>query len=142
MACAITLDMVAVLLGGVTALLPIYAKDILHTGPWGLGILRSAPAIGALAVALYLARRPLQRHAGRTMFAAVAAFGVITIVFGLSRWLPLTFAALVLLGASDMVIVVVRASLIQLGTRAGLRGRVTAVNALFLGTSNHHGGLE
>lgn len=139
---AITLDMVAVLLGGVTALLPIYAKDILHTGPWGLGILRSAPAIGALAVALYLARRPLQRHAGRTMFAAVAAFGVITIVFGLSRWFPLTFAALVLLGASDMVSVVVRASLIQLGTPDAMRGRVSAVNAMFIGTSNQLGEFE
>jgi len=82
---AITLDMVAVLLGGVTALLPIYASDILHTGPWGLGLLRSAPALGALAVALHLARHPLRRHAGRTMFAAVAVFGAVTIVFGLSR---------------------------------------------------------
>jgi MFS family permease len=139
---AITLDMVAVLLGGVTALLPIYARDILHTGPWGLGVLRSAPALGALVVALYLARHPLQRHAGRTMFVAVAVFGVVTIVFGLSRWLPLSFAALVLLGASDMISVVVRSSLIQLGTPDAMRGRVSAVNAMFIGTSNQLGEFE
>jgi len=139
---AITLDMVAVLLGGVTALLPIYASDILHTGPWGLGFLRSAPALGALAVALYLARNPLQRHAGRTMFAAVAVFGAVTIVFGVSRWFPLSFAALVLLGASDMISVVVRASLIQLGTPDAMRGRVSAVNAMFIGTSNQLGEFE
>ena len=139
---AITLDMVAVLLGGVTALLPIYASDILHTGPWGLGLLRSAPALGALAMALYLARHPLRRHAGRTMFAAVAVFGAVTIVFGLSRWFPLSFAALVMLGASDMISVVVRASLIQLGTPDAMRGRVSAVNAMFIGTSNQLGEFE
>ena len=139
---AITLDMVAVLLGGVTALLPIYAGDILHTGPWGLGFLRSAPALGALTVALWLARRPLRRHAGRTMFAAVAVFGAVTVVFGLSRWFPLSFAALVLLGASDMISVVVRASLIQLGTPDAMRGRVSAVNAMFIGTSNQLGEFE
>ena len=139
---AITLDMVAVLLGGATALLPIYASDILHTGPWGLGVLRSAPALGALAVALWLSRHPLQRHAGRTMFAAVAVFGAVTIVFGLSRWFPLSFAALVLLGASDMISVVVRASLIQLGTPDAMRGRVSAVNAMFIGTSNQLGEFE
>ena len=139
---AVTLDMVAVLLGGVTALLPIYARDILHTGPWGLGFLRSAPALGALTMALWLGRRPLQRHAGRTMFAAVAVFGAVTIVFGLSRWFPLSFAALVLLGASDMISVVVRASLIQLGTPDAMRGRVSAVNAMFIGTSNQLGEFE
>ena len=139
---AVTLDMVAVLLGGVTALLPIYARDILHTGPWGLGFLRSAPALGALTMALWLARRPLQRHAGRTMFAAVGVFGAVTIVFGLSRWFPLSFAALVLLGASDMISVVVRASLIQLGTPDAMRGRVSAVNAMFIGTSNQLGEFE
>jgi len=139
---AVTLDMVAVLLGGVTALLPIYARDILHTGPWGLGFLRSAPALGALTMALWLARRPLQRHAGRTMFAAVAVFGAVTMVFGLSRWFPLSFAALVLLGASDMISVVVRASLIQLGTPDAMRGRVSAVNAMFIGTSNQLGEFE
>jgi len=139
---AVTLDMVAVLLGGVTALLPIYARDILQTGPWGLGFLRSAPALGALTMALWLARRPLQRHAGRTMFTAVAVFGAVTIVFGLSRWFPLSFAALVLLGASDMISVVVRASLIQLGTPDAMRGRVSAVNAMFIGTSNQLGEFE
>jgi MFS family permease len=139
---AITLDMVAVLLGGVTALLPIYAKDILHTGPLGLGLLRSAPAIGALTVAFYLSRHPLQRHAGRTMFLAVAVFGAMTIVFGLSRWFPLSLAALVLLGASDMISVVVRSSLIQLGTPDAMRGRVSAVNAMFIGTSNQLGEFE
>jgi hypothetical protein len=139
---AITLDMIAVLLGGATALLPIYASDILHTGPWGLGVLRSAPALGALTVALWLSRHPLQRHAGRTMFAAVAVFGAVTIVFGLSRWFPLSFAALVLLGASDMISVVVRASLIQLGTPDAMRGRVSAVNAMFIGTSNQLGEFE
>jgi MFS family permease len=139
---AITLDMVAVLLGGATALLPIYAKDILHTGPWGLGFLRSATAVGALTMALVLARRPLQRHAGRTMFIAVAIFGVATIVFGLSRWFPLSFAALVVLGASDMISVVVRASLIQLSTPDAMRGRVSAVNAMFIGTSNQLGEFE
>ncbi len=139
---AITLDMVAVLLGGVTALLPIYARDILRTGPWGLGFLRAAPAVGALLMALHLARHPLQRHAGRTMFAAVAVFGAVTIVFGLSRWFPLSFAALVLLGASDMISVVVRASLIQLGTPDAMRGRVSAVNAMFIGTSNQLGEFE
>jgi MFS family permease len=139
---AITLDMVAVLLGGVTALLPIYARDILQAGPWALGLLRSAPALGALTVAVYLARHPLQRHAGRTMFAAVAVFGVVTIVFGLSRSFPLSFAALVLLGASDMISVVVRSSLIQLGTPDAMRGRVSAVNAMFIGTSNQLGEFE
>ncbi|HQR10445.1 MAG TPA: MFS transporter [Casimicrobiaceae bacterium] len=139
---AITLDMVAVLLGGVTALLPIFAKDILHTGPLGLGLLRSAPAVGALAVAFYLSRHPLQRHAGRTMFLAVGVFGAMTIVFGLSRWFPLSLAALVLLGASDMISVVVRSSLIQLGTPDAMRGRVSAVNAMFIGTSNQLGEFE
>jgi MFS family permease len=139
---AITLDMVAVLLGGATALLPIYARDILHTGPWGLGFLRSATAVGALAMALFLARRPLQRHAGGTMFVAVGVFGAATIVFGLSRWFPLSFAALVVLGASDMISVVVRASLIQLSTPDAMRGRVSAVNAMFIGTSNQLGEFE
>ena len=139
---AITLDMVAVLLGGATALLPIYAKEILGTGPWGLGILRSAPAVGALTMALYLSRHPLQRHAGRTMFIAVAVFGVATIGFGLSRWLPLSLLCLVVLGASDMISVVVRSSLIQLSTPDDMRGRVGAVNAMFIGTSNQLGEFE
>ncbi len=139
---AISLDLFAVLLGGATALLPIYARDILHTGPWGLGLLRSAPAVGALAMALYLARHPLQGRAGRTMFGAVALFGVATIVFGVSTWFPLSMLALVTLGASDMVSVVVRSSLVQLQTPDEMRGRVSAVNALFIGTSNQLGEFE
>ena len=139
---AITLDMVAVLLGGATALLPIYAKEVFGTGPWGLGLLRSAPAVGALTMALYLARHPLQRHAGRTMFIAVAIFGVATIGFGLSRWLPLSLLFLITLGAADMVSVVVRSSLIQLSTPDHMRGRVGAVNAMFIGTSNQLGEFE
>jgi len=111
---AISLDMFAVLLGGATALLPIYARDILHTGPWGLGLLRSAMAVGALGMALWLARHPLRARAGRRMFAAVAVFGVATIVFGVSRSFALSLVALAVLGASDMVSVVVRQSLMQL----------------------------
>jgi len=139
---AITLDMVAVLLGGAAALFPIYAKEVLDTGPWGLGILRSAPAVGALAVALYLARHPLQRHAGRTMFIAIAVFGAATIGFGLSQWLPLSLLFLVIMGAADMINVVIRSSLIQLSTPDDMRGRVGAVNALFIGTSNQLGEFE
>ena len=139
---AITLDMVAVLLGGAAALLPIYAKEVLETGPWGLGILRSAPAVGALAIALYLARHPLQRHAGRTMFIAIAVFGLATIGFGLSRWLPLSLLFLATLGAADMINVVIRLSLIQLSTPDDMRGRVGAVNAVFIGTSNQLGEFE
>ena len=139
---AIALDMVAVLLGGATALLPIYAKEVFGTGPWGLGLLRSAPAVGALAMALYLARHPLQRHAGRTMLLAVAIFGVATVGFGLSRSLPLSLLFLVTLGAADMISVVVRSSLIQLSTPDNMRGRVGAVNAMFIGTSNQLGEFE
>jgi len=139
---AITLDMVAVLLGGAAALLPIYAKEVLETGPWGLGILRSAPAAGALAMALYLARHPLQRHAGRTMFVAIAVFGVATIGFGLSRWLPLSLLFLATLGAADMINVVIRMSLIQLSTPDDMRGRVGAVNSVFIGSSNQLGEFE
>jgi MFS family permease len=139
---AISLDLFAVLLGGATALLPVYARDILHTGPWGLGLLRSAPAVGALATALWLARHPIQRHAGRRMFIGVAAFGAATIVFGLSRALPLSLAALVVLGAADMQSVVVRQSLFQLNTPDHMRGRVSAVNAMFIGASNQLGEFE
>jgi MFS family permease len=139
---AISLDLFAVLLGGATALLPIFARDILQTGPWGLGLLRSAPAVGALATALWLARRPIQRHAGRRMFAGVAAFGIATILFGLSSWFPLSLAALVMLGVSDMMSVVVRQSLVQLNTPDHMRGRVAAVNSMFIGASNQLGEFE
>ena len=139
---AISLDLFAVLLGGATALLPIYARDILQTGPWGLGVLRSSTAVGALAMALYLARHPLRGHAGKLMFAGVATFGLATIVFGVSRWFPLSLVALMTLGAADMVSVVVRQSLVQLQTPDEMRGRVSAVNALFIGTSNQLGEFE
>ena len=139
---AISLDLFAVLLGGATALLPVYARDILTTGPWGLGLLRSSTAVGALAMALYLARRPLKRHAGRLMFGAVALFGMATIVFGVSRSFTLSLIALTVMGAADMVSVVVRSSLVQLQTPDAMRGRVSAVNALFIGTSNQLGEFE
>jgi len=139
---AISLDLFAVLLGGATALLPIYAKDILHVGPTGLGVLRAAPGVGALAMSLYLARHPPRRRVGRQMFAAVAAFGVATIAFGLSASFPLSLVALVLLGASDMVSVVIRASLLQLKTPDAMRGRVSAVNSVFIGSSNQLGEFE
>ena len=139
---AISLDLFAVLLGGATALLPVYAHDILTTGPWGLGLLRSSTAVGALAMALYLARRPLKRHAGRLMFGAVALFGIATIAFGVSRSFTLSLIALTVMGAADMVSVVVRSSLVQLQTPDAMRGRVSAVNALFIGTSNQLGEFE
>lgn len=139
---AISLDLFAVLLGGATALLPVYASDILHAGPFSLGLLRAAPAIGALGVSLLLARRPIGRRAGRLMFAAIGVFGVATIVFGLSRSLPLSIAALAVLGGADVVSVVVRSSLVQLQTPDEMRGRVSAVNMLFIGTSNQLGEFE
>jgi MFS family permease len=138
----ISLDLFAVLLGGAVALLPVYARDILHTGPWGLGLLRSAPAVGATLTAVLLAHRPLRRHAGVTMLWSVAGFGVCTIVFGLSRSLWLSLAALFLLGASDMVSVIIRGTLVQLSTPDEMRGRVSAVNSLFIGTSNEFGQFE
>jgi MFS family permease len=136
---AISLDLFAVLLGGATALLPIYAKDILHAGPLGLGLLRAAPAVGALVMAVALARWSLNRNAGRKMFASVAVFGVATVVFSLSTSFPLSLAALAVLGAADMVSVVVRQTLVQMQTPDNMRGRVTAVSALFIGTSNQLG---
>jgi len=139
---AISLDLFAVLLGGATALLPIYARDILHSGPWALGVLRAGSAVGALAMALWLMRFPIRHHAGRTMFAAVAVFGVATIVFGVSRSFALSLMALITLGAADMISVVVRQSLVQLQTPDPMRGRVSAVNALFVGTSNQLGEFE
>ena len=139
---AISLDLFAVLLGGATALLPAIAADVLQVGPWALGLLRSAPAVGALAVGLWLARAPLRRHVGRIMFASVALFGLATIVFGLSRSFPLSVAALVVLGASDMVSVVIRQTLVQLATPDEMRGRVSSVNFIFIGTSNQLGEFE
>jgi MFS family permease len=139
---AISLDMFAVLLGGATALLPIFARDILETGPWGLGILRAAPAVGALVMAVMLARLSFGRHAGRKMFLAVAVFGAATLVFGLSTSFPLSLAALAVLGAADVVNVVVRQTIVQMQTPDEMRGRVTAVNTLFIGTSNQLGEFE
>jgi MFS family permease len=136
---AISLDLFAVLLGGATAMLPVYARDVLHVGPEGLGALRAAPAVGAALTALILARRPLRRHVGVKMFACVAIFGVATMVFGLSQWMWLSLAALFVLGASDMVSVYVRSSLIQLHTPDAMRGRVSAVSGLFISASNELG---
>ena len=139
---AISLDLFAVLFGGATALLPVYARDILHTGPVGLGLLRAAPATGAVLTSLFLARRPLRNNVGRTMFGAVAVFGLSTIVFGVSTLLPVSLAALVVLGASDVVSVLIRGTLVQLGTPDAMRGRVSAVNSMFIGTSNQLGEFE
>jgi len=139
---AISLDLFAVLLGGAVALLPVYAREILNVGPWGLGIMRAAPGIGAMAMAVALAHWPLRRNAGATMLWCVAGFGVFTVVFGLSRNLVLSLAALVLVGASDMVSVIVRATMVQLGTPDEMRGRVSAVNMLFIGASNEFGQFE
>ena len=130
------------LLGGATALLPVYARDILKTGPWGLGLLRSAPAAGALTMSVFLARWPLRHRVGRTMFRAVAVFGTATLVFAVSTSFPLSFAALAVLGASDVISVVIRHSLVQIRTPDAMRGRVSAVNAMFIGTSNQLGEFE
>jgi MFS family permease len=131
-----------VLLGGATALLPIFARDILAVGPSGLGLLRSAPAAGALAMALWLIWRPLRRHAGRRMFQAVAAFGIATIGFGLSKNFLLSLGFLFVLGAADMVSVVIRQTLVQMETPDAMRGRVSAVNSVFIGASNELGEFE
>jgi MFS family permease len=139
---SVSLDMFAVLLGGATALLPIVAKDILHTGPWGLGLLRCAPALGALLMSIYLARHPLTHSVGKIMFAAVAIFGVATILFGLSDSLILSMFALILLGSSDMISVVIRSTLVQLETPDEMRGRVSAANSVFIGSSNQLGEFE
>jgi MFS family permease len=138
----ISLDMFAVLLGGAVALLPVYAREILRTGPWGLGLLRSAPGVGAVVMAILLAHRPLQRRAGPTMLWCVAGFGVCTIIFGLSRSLVLSLIALAFIGATDMVSIVIRGTLIQLGTPDEMRGRVNAVDMLFIGVSNELGQFE
>ena len=139
---SISLDMFAVLLGGAVALLPVYARTILHTGPWGLGLLRSAPGVGAALMAIVVAHRPIRRRAGLTMLFSVAAFGVLTIVFGVSHSLIVSLVALFLLGASDMVSVIIRATLIQVATPDEMRGRVNAVDMLFIGVSNELGEFE
>ncbi|TFI56786.1 MFS transporter [Sphingomonas parva] len=136
---AITLDLFAVLLGGATAMLPVYARDILHVGSEGLGALRAAPAVGAALTAFVLARRPLKRHVGAKMFFCVAIFGLATMVFGASRWMWLSMASLLVLGAADMISVYVRSSLIQLHTPDAMRGRVSAVSGLFISASNELG---
>lgn len=139
---AISLDLFAVLLGGATALLPVFAKDILLTGPLGLGLLRSAPAVGALLMSLWLARFPFERNVGRTMFTAVGVFGVATIAFGLSTSFWFSLAVLVVLGAADMISMVIRGAFVQLETPDEMRGRVSAVNGLFIGASNQLGEFE
>jgi len=139
---ATSLDLFAVLLGGATALLPIYARDILHTGPVGLGVLRSAPAVGALCMSLAIMRWPLARHVGHRLLAAVAVFGVATLVFGLSSHFGLSLLALVITGAADSISVVTRSTLIQLETPNEMRGRVSAVNSMFIGASNQLGEFE
>ena len=139
---AISLDLFAVLLGGATALLPVFARDILFTGPWGLGLLRAAPGIGALAMSLWLTRHPLRHRVGRIMFNSVAVFGVATIVFALSTSFLLSLGTLIVLGASDVISVVIRSTLVQIETPDAMRGRVSAVNAMFIGTSNQLGEFE
>ena len=138
----ISLDLFAVLLGGATALMPIYARDILHTGPWGLGVLRGAPAVGALLMTVVVARHAISRRVGMRMFQAVIIFGLATVVFALSRFIWLSLVALLIMGAADMVSVVIRISLVQLGTPDEMRGRVGAVNYLFVNASNQLGQFE
>jgi MFS family permease len=139
---SISLDMFAVLLGGAVALLPVYASEILKTGPWGLGLLRSAPGVGAAMMAIFLARRPIRGRAGMIMLGCVAGFGVFTILFGVSRSLMLSLVALLLVGATDMVSVIIRATLVQVATPDAMRGRVNAVDMLFIGASNELGEFE
>ena len=138
----ITLDLFVVLLGGATALMPIYARDILSVGPIGLGLLRSAPAAGALITSIVLSRHPVERHIGRKMFAVVAIYGVATIMFALSTSFPLSLLVLAMLGASDAVSIVIRFSLVQIETPDDKRGRVSAINYLFVGSSNTLGEFE
>jgi MFS family permease len=139
---AISLDLFAVLLGGATALLPMFAKDVLHVGPWGLGLLRGAPAAGALCMSLVLTRWPISRRVGHAMFAAVAVYGLATMAFALSTTFVLSLVALWVSGAADMVSVVIRQSLVQLETPDAMRGRVAAVNSIFIGASNQLGEFE
>jgi MFS family permease len=138
----ISLDLFAVLFGGVVALLPIYARDILQTGPWGLGVLRAAPAVGALLTTAILARQPIASRVGMRMFQAVIVFGVATVVFSLSHWMWLSLLSLAVLGAADTISVVIRFSLVQLSTPDAMRGRVGAVNFLFINASNNLGQFE
>ncbi|HEY4381335.1 MAG TPA: MFS transporter [Acidobacteriaceae bacterium] len=139
---SISLDLFAVLLGGATALLPIYATDILHQGPRALGLLRAMPSLGALVVSLVMTVRPISRNAGKLMLFCVGVYGTATVTFGVSRTMWVSLVALVIVGASDMVSVVIRASILQLATPAEMRGRVSAVNWLFVGASNEFGGFE
>jgi MFS family permease len=139
---SISLDLFAVFLGGAVALLPVYAREILMTGPWGLGLLRTAPGVGAAAMALFLAHRPFQRKVGLIMLWCVAGFGFFTILFGLSHSLILSLIALFFVGATDMVSVIVRAILIQVATPDEMRGRVNAVDMVFIGASNEFGEFE
>ena len=139
---SISLDLFAVLLGGAVALLPLYAQDILHIGPRGLGVLRSMPAAGAAMMAVLLAYRPLRRRSGAVMFVAVSIFGIATIIFGISHSVTISLVALFVIGASDMISVVVRSTLVQIATPAAKRGRVSAVNLLFIGASNELGQFE
>jgi len=139
---AISLDLFAVLLGGAVALLPVYAREILNAGPWALGILRSAPGVGAGIMAIAIAHRPLKNRAGATMLWCVAAFGLCTVIFGVSRSFAISLAALFLVGATDMVSVIVRATLIQVKTPDEMRGRVNAVDMIFIGASNELGQFE
>src|SRR5262249_32257322 len=139
---AITLDLFAVLLGGATGLLPVFARDVLEVGPHGFGILRASPAIGALRVAGSLSRRPIRRRAGVKMLLAVGLFGLMTVVFAFSRWLPLSVFALAVLGGADMVSVFPRQSLVQIATPDRMRGRVSAVSTLFIAASNELGEFE
>jgi MFS family permease len=138
----LSLDLFATLLGGVTALLPVYARDILDNGPSGLGLLRAAPAVGALSVAFFFSFRPLDRHVGRIMLGAVAVFGAGTMLFGVSRWMPLSLLLLCIFGAADMVSALVRQSMMQLTTPDSMRGRVGAISTLSVSTSNELGALE
>jgi hypothetical protein len=139
---AISLDLFAVLFGGATALLPMFARDILHVGPWGLGLLRSAPAVGALLMSIALARWPVRRRTGPLLLSAVAVYGAATLAFGLSTQLLLSMAALAVTGAADMISVVIRQTLVQLETPDAMRGRVSAVNSVFIGASNQLGEFE
>jgi MFS family permease len=139
---AISLDLFAVLLGGATGLLPVFARDVLHVGPEGFGLLRASPAVGALVVAGYLSARPILTRVGVKMLLAVALYGLMTVVFAYSRWLPLSVAALAVLGGADMVSVFTRQSLVQLATPDRMRGRVSAVSTLFIGASNELGEFE